>query len=233
MARLALNNVSSFGQTNPITFSSSTTATGSWPSAPPFPTIASPDYAPVIVEPDTPNEEITYLTAYVAGQTSGTFSRAAETSTGGMPAGSGTIHAGTPWVHGPTAADFFYPNRQSSSHTTVNLPANGQEQSTITLARSYRLLSIVVIAAARVRLYDRVVKQVADANRAIGQRPRGDHGLMFEFVSTPTLLSADVSPPAIASSMEVVPTSSIPITIDNRTTGSAVITVTFTFLVLE
>lgn len=100
MTRLRFDNISSFGSSNPITFANGSTATGSWASAPPFPTIASPDFAVVVVNADTAQEEIAYLTAYTSGATSGTFLRGQEGTTG-------LAAAASPWHHGPTAADAF------------------------------------------------------------------------------------------------------------------------------
>ena len=125
MARLRFNNISSRGASNPITFADGVTTTGAWASPPAFPTIASPDYAVVIAEPDTDNEEITYLTAYTAGATTGTFSRGQEGS-------SGLAHPGTPWIHAPTAMDFPQggPSLLVASQTLVN-PASAVTFSSI------------------------------------------------------------------------------------------------------
>lgn len=87
------------GTTNVITFTDGVTTTGTWQSAPNLPTLVAPDYVPITVAPDTPNEEIVHLTAYTAGATTGTFARGQENS-------AGVAHSGVPWVHGPTAADF-------------------------------------------------------------------------------------------------------------------------------
>jgi hypothetical protein len=99
MARLRLNNISSFGATNPITFADGSTVTGTFSSAPGFATIVSPDYYALTIEPDTANEEVVYLTAFTSGATTGTFTRAREGSTG-------VAHSATAWVHSPTSADF-------------------------------------------------------------------------------------------------------------------------------
>lgn len=123
--------------------------------------------------------------------------------------------------------------RQTSSHTTASLAANAQELSSITLAKSYRLLKVTTNVAARVRLYDRAAKQTADASRTIGTQPSGDHGLDFEFVGTSTLLSLDVSPPVVASSMETTPSTSIPLTVDNLSGSTSTVTVTLTFVAME
>lgn len=123
--------------------------------------------------------------------------------------------------------------RQTATHTTSSLIPNTQELSTIVLANTYRILSVTTSAAARVRLYDRSAKQSPDANRSIGARPSGDHGLTYEFVGSSTLLSMDATPPVIGSSMNATPTSTIPLTVDNLSTSTQAITVTLTFMAME
>lgn len=124
--------------------------------------------------------------------------------------------------------------RQSVSHLTASsLAPNAQELTSITLAKSYRLLSCATSVPARVRLYDRAAKQTADASRSIGTIPTGDHGLEYEFVGSSTLLSADASPAVIGSSMESSPSALIPLTIDNLSGLSQQITVTLNFMGLE
>lgn len=106
MSRLRYNGLGDpSGSTNPLTFADSTTTAGSWTSAPGFPTITSPDFAVITVEPGTASEEIVYLTAYTAGATSGTFTRAAEVVGSGSTA-TAYAHSSKPWVHAPTAQDF-------------------------------------------------------------------------------------------------------------------------------
>ena len=102
MTRLRTNNLSGTAAGNGITFADGSTTTGSWASAPGFATIVAPDFYVVVVEQDTANEEITYLTAFTSGATSGTFTRAQEGS-------SGVAHSATKWVHGPTARDYVPP----------------------------------------------------------------------------------------------------------------------------
>jgi hypothetical protein len=126
-----------------------------------------------------------------------------------------------------------FSGRQTASHTTASLANNAEEQSTIILAKSYRLLSISTSVAARVRLYDRAAKQTADASRAVGTSPTGDSGVVFDYVTTAGVLSADLTPQVIGSSMESSPSSSIPLTVDNLSGSTGTVTVTFTYAVLE
>jgi hypothetical protein len=95
---------------NPITLSSATTTTCSWSSAPSFSaSIAWPDYAVIIAEPDTANEEIMWLLGWTLGSTTGFVQRAAEDSPGGRAINSPISHSGVIWTHGPTARDFRSP----------------------------------------------------------------------------------------------------------------------------
>lgn len=64
-----------------------------------LPTVDTTSYLPIVLEPDTTNEEVVYLTAYTAGATTGTIVRAREGSTA-VGHGQGTL-----WIHGPTNID--------------------------------------------------------------------------------------------------------------------------------
>jgi len=73
-------------------------------SDPGFATIAAPDYATLIIDPEGAGNgpEIVYLTAYTATNTTGTIVRGREgTSDPGL-----THASGTAWRHGPTVEDF-------------------------------------------------------------------------------------------------------------------------------
>ena len=111
--RLRYNNLASLGTSpaNAITFADGSTTTGSWVSDPGFPTIAAPNYAAVIVDPQG-TEEIVYLTAFTATNTSGTFVRAQEGT-------SGAAHSSKAWSHGPTAYDFALSGDQSTNNIPV------------------------------------------------------------------------------------------------------------------
>jgi hypothetical protein len=101
MATLRVNNVGdSDGTTNPITLASAGALTATWPNSPAnMPQVTSPDILKITVEPNTPREELIYVTAFTIGATSATVVRAQE----GLPA---AAHASVAWVHAPTALDF-------------------------------------------------------------------------------------------------------------------------------
>lgn len=95
--RLALNFVGTqkSSPTNGLTFASSSTATGTWTSAPDIPTIttASRQYLPITV-----GTEIVWLYTHTTGSTSGKFLR-------GMEQTSKASHTKAPWGNNPTAWD--------------------------------------------------------------------------------------------------------------------------------
>lgn len=80
--------------------------------APSWATLASPDIIPVVVEPDTANQEVVYVTAYTSAATTCTVVRAQEGT-------SGITHTATAWKCGPTAQDFGGSSTDGTiSHTT-------------------------------------------------------------------------------------------------------------------
>ena len=73
-------------------------------SDPGFATIAAPDYATIVIDPEGAGNgpEIVYLTAFTATQTTGTITRGKEGT-----ADPGLTHAaGAAWSHGPTIEDY-------------------------------------------------------------------------------------------------------------------------------
>jgi hypothetical protein len=65
-----------------------------------LPTIDANKYAALTLDPDTSNEEVIYVTAFTAGDTTATIVRGRE----GTTAVSHAVAA--PWIHGPTLFDF-------------------------------------------------------------------------------------------------------------------------------
>ena len=111
--------------------------------------------------------------------------------------------------------------------TASGLASGVSELGVVTLGPTSRLLRVVADKACRVRLYTQATKRTADASRAIGTDPTGDHGLAFEAVFTSSLLSLDLSPQPIVSNMDSPTVSSIYYNIMNMAAASGV-AVTFT-----
>ena len=102
------------------------------------------------------------------------------------------------------------------------LASNASTTNTVNIASRYQLLHITTNHPCRVRLYTSTVKRDADLTRPIGIDPEGNHGLMFEFISTSELLSADLSPLVDG----FADTAAIPYSITNLSNATQTITVT-------
>lgn len=101
----------------------------------------------------------------------------------------------------PPAAGFTYFGlrgftREDLVLTSASLAPGAVESGTIDLAPGWRLAHIATDVEARLRLYDTTGHRTSDISRPIGTDPTltADHGLLFEFVTTATLLSASLSP---------------------------------------
>jgi hypothetical protein len=119
--------------------------------------------------------------------------------------------------------------REDVSKTTASLADQASETGVITMATGYRISKIVTSVPARVRLYATAAKRDADATRAIGDDPTGDHGLMLEYITATGLLSAALSPMVDGYSLEATPSEDIPYTITNLSGGNSPVTVTLTW----
>lgn len=122
--------------------------------------------------------------------------------------------------------------RKSATRTTASLAAGAIETGTITLARAYRLLLLQVDRPSRVRIYTTVAKRDADLSRAIGTDPAANSGLMFEYVAT-AAGTFELSPVVDGFQNESTPGAGVPISITNRDTVAAAVTVTLTYVRTE
>jgi hypothetical protein len=122
--------------------------------------------------------------------------------------------------------------RTSSTINTSTITAGANLTTTVTLAAGYRLLNISSNKQARIRMYTTAAKQTADLSRSITTPPTGDHGLAFEFIATPTLLSSDIVP-AVDGYGRNTPYDIIPVTITNTDTTNQAISVTITWIRTE
>jgi len=139
---------------------------------------------------------------------------------------------GTEW--GPAAPPgSSLPVRTTANHTTASLANNAVEQSTITLAKGYRLMHIQTDVPARVRVYTTAAAQAADATRPVGTDPAAGTGVILDYVTTTSVLAADLSPFADGASMESVPTTAIPVTVTNLSGATHTVTVTLTYIETE
>lgn len=84
--------------------------------------------------------------------------------------------------------------REDVTFAAAALASNATTTNTVNIASRYQLLHITTSHPCRVCLYTSTAKRDADLTRPMGTDPTGNHGLLFEFISTTELLSADLSP---------------------------------------
>ena len=120
--------------------------------------------------------------------------------------------------------------RTTATYTTAALGAGATETGAIALAKGYRLLHIVVSAAARVRLYGTTAERTADSSRLWGTDPGASSGLVLDYRAIGAV-DADLSPTVDGFSTESVPVTSIPISV--TATNAGAVTVTLTYLRTE
>lgn len=86
--------------------------------------------------------------------------------------------------------------RDVTSVTTPMLAHNAGAEVALEFpdCRAYRLYRIESNAPCRFRMYTTDLQRDQDANRRVGKDPEQDSGLMLEFITTPLLLEADLSP---------------------------------------
>jgi len=115
--------------------------------------------------------------------------------------------------------------RTTAQYTSATLANLAVETGTITMTKGYRLSYIQTSRAARVRVYVTSSQRTSDATRTTGVFPSGNHGVVLDFVTTGSMLEADLCPPADG----YCASSSIPISITNLgTSGTVVLTLTYT-----
>lgn len=112
--------------------------------------------------------------------------------------------------------------RENVTFTSGSIVANASASGTVSISSRYQLLQITTSHPCRVRLYTSTAKRDADLTRSIGTDPTGNHGLIFEFISTADLLNADLSPVVDG----FADTAAIPYSITNLSGATQTITVT-------
>lgn len=129
---------------------------------------------------------------------------------------------------GPAGADGGFAARTTATVTTASLSNNATETNTLTLKPGYRLIKIETDVAARVRVYDSTTSRTADASRAVGTDPTGAHGVILDFVTTPSTLSWWLSP--VVDGYTADATDTVPVAITNLSGATDTVTVTLTWV---
>lgn len=121
--------------------------------------------------------------------------------------------------------------RGTASHTTASLAAAASEDFSLTLSKSFALFKIQTDVQARVRLYASAAYRTADAARAVGVDPTGDHGLIAEVVTVPGMLSVWLSPVAVGGAADGGAT--VYAQVSNTGASPTAVATTFTYVPLE
>lgn len=123
--------------------------------------------------------------------------------------------------------------RVTATYTTASLADGATEVGLVTLSRGYRLLLIQTTVASRVRLYPTVAQRTADLNRPASTAPTSADGVMIDYVTTATALTASLSPVVDGFDNKPVQDGTIPVTVSNTSGAASVVTVTFTYVRTE
>lgn len=137
----------------------------------------------------------------------------------------------TLWVDPPAGGGGPAFSRETTVLTTGNLASGATEIGTITLAASYRLLRLTTDRPSRIRLYTNTAKRAADLERPIGIKPTGDHGRLFESVTTGELPAFDCSPTVDGFTEDG--TSAVPYSIASTSPTGGAIKLTLTWIRTE
>lgn len=118
--------------------------------------------------------------------------------------------------------------------TTAALADGATENGTSALGKAFIPLQITVDRACRVRLYQTSAARTADASRAPGTLPTGEHGVILDVrLDTGTGLVWDVFQPPTGANMDSPVTSTIYYAIKNESGSTSTVQVTVTRLLME
>lgn len=116
--------------------------------------------------------------------------------------------------------------RADATATTSTLADGASADASISLGRISILIRVSTDVPARVRLYRTMAQRAADAARPIGTRPVGNHGLIWEGVTTVGTLSIDVLRELLAVNAESPPVATMALSVTNLSGASNAVTVT-------
>lgn len=124
-----------------------------------------------------------------------------------------------------------YP-RESRFYATAMLADEASESGVFSVWPGWRAMKAETNVPARVRLYATEAQAIADADRNIGTDPTGNHGLLFELVTTPEVLAYTLSPKVDISSDDAE-SSDYYIIVTNMSGAPAIVTATFNLVRTE
>ena len=116
----------------------------------------------------------------------------------------------------------------STSFTSSSIVSSSVLSTTIPIGKTFILSRLTTNIPARIRLYADTATRDADVGRAVGTTPTGNHGLIFEIV-TSSILDYYISPAVTA----YVSSSNVPVNITNLSASSASVIINLTTTILE
>lgn len=127
--------------------------------------------------------------------------------------------------------------RRIASAVTASLASGASAAGGLDIGPGWRILEVRASKSSRLEVYASSADATADAARAIGTDPTGDHGVMLDFVmpalgSGTSDLTWRLSPVVDGASMEVVPSRAIPIRVTNME-GTGAVTVAVVYVRTE
>lgn len=120
--------------------------------------------------------------------------------------------------------------RATVTATTSSLAAGAVDSTTtVTLGKSFRLLSVQTSRPARVRLYATAAALAADAGRGIGIDPASDAGVILDYITAGTSTHS-LSPLVDGANLESVVSAFTSMSVTNLDVSTGTIAVTFNTL---
>lgn len=116
--------------------------------------------------------------------------------------------------------------------TARSLDPDRHELQTLAFAPSIRVFKIFTNRPARVRIYPTAAQRDADVSRPIGIKPKGNHGRLFELVTSPGLTEYILSPIVDMTSAQAFD-SKYYATVTNLDTVAGVVIVTYHYFRTE
>lgn len=121
--------------------------------------------------------------------------------------------------------------RDEFEYVTGSIAAGAYETGELELFAGVRLFKIETDIPARVRVYADTTRRDWDVDRPVGTKPSGDHGRLFEFVTTNVDMLWTLSPIVDMASAETDGVYGI--TVTNLTDSTDTVTVTFYYVRTE
>lgn len=122
-------------------------------------------------------------------------------------------------------------SRESVSFTTISLTPGQTTKTTLNLAGGYRLLNIDTTIPCRVRLYANSTGQDLDEFRAPLAYPPENHSLIIDAITSDSRLSFDFNP--VVDGFTSDGSTTVPITVTNRSDSTTPIQVSFIYVATE